>query len=170
MYYVSEKGTATFEKLKELFDKRQAYNEQAVALAEELTGVKSPTVLGKPFSFGGGLSGIALDQQPTNWKKVRSKHAGYTFYMPKAIQKDTWKRIEELPELKWKPLEQLLSFDFYFSRPGIVVGDAKAVIEYPKKHPLKGIPSDLREVTYSEYLCVESEIMAEREAKKGAEV
>lgn len=122
------KGTETFKKLDDFEKEIKRVNKCAIDLSKELGGDEKGTHLGHPHHLAGGIFGIKMPDKPDGWKDASKNH--YNFFFPKInkANKPILDKINSLPILKHKDLNDILSFEFqssgftWYNCPGVEWG------------------------------------------------
>lgn len=109
MKFKVEKGTDTYNKLSEVFDKIKDYNNQAMSLANKLGSEE----FGISFKgVAGGISCIKYKDKPEGFKVVGKPYQN--LFMPKANNKKLWEEINELPILSFDEFNSVIGFEPQF--------------------------------------------------------
>jgi len=110
MYYKVLKGTETFEKLNNVWDKIVDYNNQSKELTEELGFEK----FGRNNNgVGGGISCFKSEEKKEGYRMVGKKHQDLCF--PKANQKNILAKIDALPVVSYDEYNKTIGFESQFT-------------------------------------------------------
>ncbi len=139
-------------------------NGKAAELAKELGAAHYSK---SQRGIGGGIEALDFPKSaPDNYKKIGPKYQNW--YFPKASEKETLKRIAELPVIDYKELNQTLGFKgpqvvasenglLMVSTPAISWNDKDIILSLPGE--VKFSPSnDVVEILESEYNRIKTEI------------
>lgn len=89
MYFKVEKSSALGQRIANCFSKVRQSHEAIIKLANELSDMESPKIIGSSLYLGGILGGIQFSQHPgRDWKKVHEQW-GAQYYAPSARIKNT---------------------------------------------------------------------------------
>ena len=109
MKFKVEKGTAIYQELELLFDKIKDYNSKTKKFVESLGFEEYGVSL---RGRAGGLSCIRTSKKPDGFKTVGKKYDN--LFMPKASNKELWKKINELPILSYDEYNKVIGFEAQF--------------------------------------------------------
>jgi hypothetical protein len=165
MKFKADKGTATYEKLNAVMSKIQECRFQAKKLAEELGAGK---YIESYQGAAGGIEGIEFDEQPKGWKRVYNRRYSDLYY-PKALKsnKELIERLEALPIVSRKEVNETVGYEpKYFGTIGIWHRHDLILFEVPieringedQPYTFKA-PSDVVELTYSEFENIKIQIL-----------
>lgn len=151
------KGTETFNKLSDFEKEIKRVNKIAIDLSKELGGDEKGTHLGYSFELAGGISGIKMPLKPEGWKDASKNHHNYFYPKINKSNKDVLDKINALPILKYKDLNDIVGFSFqshgmtWFNCPGIYWG--KEYILMDVNDQCNFCPNeDMIEILGSEYI------------------
>lgn len=168
MYFRIPKGTETFNKLQALHQLIEKARASARKLVKTFGGTGE--YCGEQQSIGGGIAGVEFKEKPEGWKMVGEKYQ--KLFMPKADQKELWKKIKALPVIEYDELNKIVGFDgpqtaidsrgiAWINSVGMVWGTQYMLMEVAKGCKFKP-NKDMTEIVESEYQKLEKYELGKR--------
>lgn len=170
------KGTETYKKLCALWDKMQSVRDEAEKLCKELGGEEFATS-NQSAHMAGGIGAIQFKEKPEGWKMVGQ--SWQKLYMPKADQKKMWEKINALPTVEYKELNDIVGFGgsqgvctdgglAWVKCPGMMKGKNLFLMGVTKGAKYTPPNKDFIEITGSEYEKIEKLIQKADKKKEEA--
>lgn len=149
-YYKAIAGTPTFEKAKDWHENYTYLDNKVWEIIESLPYSIPENQAIMADRTGTHVIGIQLNEKPEGWKQVGSKEEN--FYYPKASNKKEIELLESINLPTRSELFKLFGYDnTYWGQPGYSFGDDVIGIIYHEDKTLYKVPSDLIEITRTEF-------------------
>lgn len=167
MKFKIEKGTATYDALTTLFEEVVRCRKEASDLAQEF-GATQWCEGSSPFSLGGGLSALKLEEKPKGWHKAYYEGCYYPSPRSKHSE-EARKRLELLPIVPTAKLCDILGFeaqDLYvkggrgfimYTFPATYKGKDCFLFEVREDAVYEPKSDDIIEITFSEFTRLKEE-------------
>lgn len=173
MYYKILKGTALFQTLTDIDNRRREVNTAALKFALRFNTEGSHLSLGDMEILGGGLSGILFEHKPDNWVKTATRYYS-NVYRPKKCKANAEliQEWESLPIISRSEVNKALNFESgfignnYYYGCGVNWGYEFVLVSVQDELKDYVPAADMIEILGSEYKQLESELEIQRELKE----
>ena len=149
-YYKAIKGTETFTKAKSWLRLSKYAQKLTMEMVNSLPFDKPAQPKVTARRDNGVITAIQLNEKPEGWKQV-GKMQDMMFY-PKVSNKEYIELVNSVPTYTLDDMAKIAGYhDTFFGSPGYVFGEDEIGIIYHEDKTLYTLPSDVVEITRSEY-------------------
>ena len=150
MYYKVLKGTKLYDQLTELMKECRRCNNASLKLAKEVGAV---SVRGARMRLAGGISSFLIETgKPDGWKASGTNIPNEYYPSKLKANKELRERIDNLPVVTYKQLNDMVGYDDIFGHPGFVTKKNVILLDFTEKmmQNLKPV-KDMVEITRTEF-------------------